>query len=118
MGMPIARFLLIVSFCFLSVIAQATPSLTPATVTATRAPGQTLSEDKLLHLPADVTPQMADIIFIMDLTGSMGGAIANVKSNSVNANRLARGLRSQTWFPLKSNMVSSVRWARGCRSLI
>lgn len=57
-------------------------TLTPATVTATLKAGQSMKVDKTLHL--DALPGAADIVFGVDTTGSMGGAIAAAKADAAN----------------------------------
>jgi hypothetical protein len=79
-------------------------TLTPATVTATLNPGQVLTEHKVLHMPADVSPPKADIIIAMDLTGSMGGELTNVKTNSLNIINQIRGLIPDARFGVMSHM--------------
>ncbi|CAK8721575.1 VWFA domain-containing protein [Candidatus Electronema halotolerans] len=75
--------------CFLlaqPVLAQEkpTPTLEPTTVSATLAAGESLPEHKTLTLPESVMPPRADIIFVMDLTGSMWGALNQVKAGAVD----------------------------------
>lgn len=75
--------------CFLlsqSVSAQEelTSTLVPETVSAKVAAGESLPEHKTLTLPESVMPPRADIIFVMDLTGSMGGALDQVKAGAVD----------------------------------
>jgi len=60
------------------------PELLPATVTETLAPGGSFTEAKTLTVPLGWLPAKADIMFALDVTGSMGGEIANVQNNSVN----------------------------------
>lgn len=55
--------------------------LFPVAFTATLKPGETAVEYKKVTLPA--TPPRADVVFSLDLTGSMGGELANMKANSV-----------------------------------
>jgi PKD domain len=52
----------------------------PASVTATLTHGQSVTVTKTVHTPA--IPANPDIVFLSDTTGSMGGAIANVKTNA------------------------------------
>ena len=59
-----------------------TEVLTPASMEATLRPGQTCTETKTACISG--APPKGDIMFSMDLTGSMGGELANVKVNSVN----------------------------------
>jgi PKD repeat protein len=46
--------------------------------------GESFSETKQVYLPADVLPEMADIMFAFDLTFSMNHEVENVKVNSLN----------------------------------
>lgn len=62
---------------------EVTATLVPETLSAEVAAGESLSEHKTLSLPESVMPARADIIFVMDLTGSMGGELAQVKAGAV-----------------------------------
>jgi hypothetical protein len=73
-----------------SMAASSHDALQPTSLTATLAPGETVVEQKTLTLAA--TPPSADVLFLLDLTGSMGGALANVKANSVNIMNTLAGL--------------------------
>jgi hypothetical protein len=86
-----------------SLFAQ-TATLTPANIAATRIPGQILAEHKVLHMPADVSPPKADILFIMDLTGSMSGELANVRTNSINIMNQISTLIPDSRFGVLSHM--------------
>jgi hypothetical protein len=79
-------------------------TLTPASLEATLRAGECISESKLLHMPADVAPAAGDILFIMDLTGSMGGELSNVQVNSVNIMNAIRAVIPDTRFGLISHM--------------
>lgn len=79
-------------------------TLTPSELTATLRSGQCISEHKVLHLPAEVTPPKGDIMFAIDLTGSMGGELSNVKANSVDIMDAIRGLIPDTYFGVVSHM--------------
>ena len=79
-------------------------SLTPAVVTATLNRGGILNEHKHLHLPAEIAPPKADIMIVMDLTGSMGGALNNVKTNAVSIMNQIRGMIPDTRFGVISLM--------------
>ena len=61
--------------------ALAADPVEPATVNETVAPGASITINKTVHTP--VIPPKPDIIFLADTTGSMGGAIANVKGNAM-----------------------------------
>ncbi len=66
------------------VFAQEKGILTPETLSAEVVAGDSVTERKELFLPQNVTPQRADIIFVMDLTGSMGGELKEVKAGAVS----------------------------------
>jgi hypothetical protein len=79
-------------------------SLTPDSLVITLAPGQSTTEDKLLHLPESPAPTLADIIFCIDLTGSMDGELANVKLNSVDIMDSLTDLIPDCYFGVISHM--------------
>lgn len=56
--------------------------LSPASLAATLKPGESVSESKNACL--DGAPPKGDVLFCFDLTGSMGGILNNVKTNSIN----------------------------------
>lgn len=55
-------------------------SLTPATLEAVLAPGQSVTEAKTVAIPA--MPPKADVVFAFDLTGSMTGVINTAKAQA------------------------------------
>src|SRR5437867_8908721 len=61
--------------------ADAVDQFNPPLVTLTLSPGQSATIDKVLHL--DAAPEFADIIIAIDTTGSMGGAIAQAKTEAI-----------------------------------
>lgn len=61
-------------------LAHEGPALDPTSVEATIFPGESTTVDKTVHTPA--FPPQPDIMFLSDTTGSMGGAINNVKTNA------------------------------------
>ena len=71
--------------------AFAAPGVTPSTVNDTLLPGasQTISKS----VETSPIPQNPDIFFLADTTGSMGGAVANVRTG--NANVMATVLLAQ-----------------------
>ncbi|MFO7655302.1 MAG: VWA domain-containing protein [Candidatus Krumholzibacteriia bacterium] len=79
-------------------------TLTPEAFSATLRAGECASESKLLHLPEDVAPALGDILFVMDLTGSMGGELGNVQVNSVNIMNAIRAVIPDIRFGLISHM--------------
>ncbi len=63
----------------------------PPTVSAGLDPGQSITVTKTVHTP--VIPPRPDILFLADTTGSMGGALSNVRTNAgsiMSAVRLAQ----------------------------
>ena len=62
--------------------AFAVPGVTPATVTDTMLPGETETITKTVETPP--IPPRPDIFFLADTTASMGGAIANVRTNAAS----------------------------------
>jgi hypothetical protein len=62
--------------------ALAAPGVSPASVVQTADPGASFDVDKIVTTPEFVpTP---DIVLLVDVTGSMGGAIDNIKTNLAN----------------------------------
>ncbi len=55
------------------------PGVEPAVVAQAANPGATIVLDKTVHTPP--IPPKPDVVLLVDTTGSMGGAIANVKTN-------------------------------------
>jgi hypothetical protein len=70
---------------------EPTPTLEPTTVSARLAPGESLPEHKTLTLPESAMPPRADIIFVMDLTGSMGGELEQVKKGATTIMNKVQG---------------------------
>ncbi|MFC1573324.1 vWA domain-containing protein [Candidatus Eisenbacteria bacterium] len=66
--------------------------------------GDTFTEDKLLHLPAGVIPELGDILICFDLTGSMGGELNNVRNNAINIMNAVRAIIPDTRFGVISHM--------------
>ncbi|WP_327049584.1 VWA domain-containing protein [Microbispora sp. NBC_01189] len=60
--------------------ASAAPGVTPADVTLNLGPGGSTTIAKTVSTPA--IPPKPDITFLIDTTGSMGGVIANVRTNA------------------------------------
>jgi hypothetical protein len=54
----------------------------PSNVTLTLGPGGSADVNKVVHTPP--VPPKPDLVFIADTTGSMGGAIANVRTNAAD----------------------------------
>jgi len=62
--------------------ALADPGVEPANVTLTLGPGGSATVNKVVHTPP--IPPNPDLVFIADTTGSMGGAIDNVRTNAAD----------------------------------
>src|SRR3954453_7516101 len=60
--------------------ALAASSVDPSSVSVTLAPGGSTTIPKTVHTPE--IPPNPDILFLADTTGSMSGAIANVRTNA------------------------------------
>lgn len=58
----------------------APPGVDPSTVDVTLTPGQSTTITK--HVTTEPVPANPDIVLLADTTGSMGGAIGNVKTNA------------------------------------
>ncbi|MBE0673148.1 MAG: VWA domain-containing protein, partial [Bacteroidales bacterium] len=56
--------------------------LTPVLLETSLKPGESITETKTANISS--APPLADILFLFDLTGSMGGELSNVKANSSN----------------------------------
>ncbi|MFG1644237.1 Calx-beta domain-containing protein [Amycolatopsis sp. NPDC049252] len=63
-----------------AVAAAAPPGVDPATVDLTLAAGQSSTVTK--HVTTSAVPPNPDLVLLADTTGSMGGAIANVRANA------------------------------------
>ncbi|GAB3158582.1 Calx-beta domain-containing protein [Amycolatopsis stemonae] len=63
-----------------AVAAAAPPGVDPATVDLTLAAGQSTTVTK--HVTTSAVPPNPDLVLLADTTGSMGGAIANVRANA------------------------------------
>jgi hypothetical protein len=77
--------------------------LVPDTLKATLQAGQSIEEHKILFLPEDVAPAKGDIIFSFDITGSMGNAINEVKTNASAIMDSVRALIPDTYFGVMSH---------------
>ena len=69
-----------VVFGISSAWAGGTPGVTPSSSSLTLDPGQSATIAKVVHTPT--IPPKPDLVFLADTTGSMGGAINNVKANA------------------------------------
>jgi len=70
-------------------------SISPTTLTAVLQAGESVTETKIVTTVAGLLPPRADILFAFDLTGSMGGELNNVKSNSTS---IMNAIRAQIPF--------------------
>ena len=81
---PVAALLALAALfsMVIAAAAAAAPGVTPNTVTATLLPGasQTISKS----VETSPIPPNPDIFFLADTTGSMGGAVANVRTGNGN----------------------------------
>lgn len=77
-------------------------ALSPASFSATLLPGQTVTEHKIATLPA--APPKGDVLFMMDLTGSMGGELNNLKVNATNIMTAVAGVIPDAQFGVASHM--------------
>ncbi|HEX6746119.1 MAG TPA: hypothetical protein VF092_02310 [Longimicrobium sp.] len=84
----------------LHLAAAAAGSLTPATLVDTMMAGETITEHKVATLPA--APPKGDVVFSMDLTGSMGGELNNMKTNAVNIMNAVSGVIGDVRFGVTS----------------
>jgi hypothetical protein len=80
------------------------PALTPDLLEATLKAEESVSESKVLFIPEDITPPKTDILICFDLTGSMGGELANVKVNAANIITSVRGSIADSYFGVISHM--------------
>ena len=72
------------------------PGVTPSSVSQTGNPGQTFTVNKSVVTPA--IPPKPDIVFLADTTGSMWGAIANVKAGSTGIMTLVAAAQPDAQF--------------------
>lgn len=79
-------------------------TLEPASFAARLMPGQSVAEKLTATLPAEVMPRRGDILISFDLTGSMGGALNNMKANAQNIIASVRGEIPDTDFGVISHM--------------
>jgi hypothetical protein len=75
---PIAAFVALLAL-FVG-LTTATAQVTPPTVVATLAPGESMTVQKTVTTPR--VPAVADFYFLADTTGSMSGSIASVKASA------------------------------------
>jgi uncharacterized repeat protein (TIGR01451 family) len=94
----VAVALLVCSFIFglSSAHAIGPPGVDPSAVALTLDPGASQDVAKVVHTPA--IPPKPDLVFLSDTTGSMGGAIANVKANAVSVMNTVLAAQPQAQF--------------------
>ncbi len=90
---PVAALLALAALfsMVIAAAAVAAPGVTPTTVTATLLPGASNTLSKSVE--TSPIPPNPDIFFLADTTGSMGGAVSNVRTG--NANVMAQVLLAQ-----------------------
>lgn len=90
---PVAALFALAAIFSMAIVAAAAaaPGVTPSTVTATLLPGASNTISKSVE--TSPIPPNPDIFFLADTTGSMGGAVANVRAG--NANVMATVLLAQ-----------------------
>jgi uncharacterized repeat protein (TIGR01451 family) len=76
--------------------APAYADVSPQTVTETLNPGGSIVVPKTVSTPA--IPPKPDIFFLADTTGSMGGAIGNVRTGATNIMNLVRAVQPDSQF--------------------
>ena len=72
------------------------------TCNATLKPGQSVRQTLSVRIPS--VPAKADIMFVLDLTGSMGGELSNAKRNSINIMNRVASLIKDVRFGVASHM--------------
>src|SRR5205814_6940385 len=60
----------------------ADPGVSPASVSTDADPGRSFNVSKVVTTP-EILPK-PDVVLLIDVTGSMGGSIQNIKTNLVN----------------------------------
>jgi hypothetical protein len=80
------------------------PTLEPSEIHVTLQPGESFVEHKTLHMPEYPVPPKADIIFVIDLTGSMEEELENVKTSAIDIMTEIRNLVPDTYFGVVSHM--------------
>jgi len=74
--------IVVAALLLVSLIMPASASISPTTLVAELAPGESVSETKTVTIPE--VPPRADVVFAFDLTGSMYGIINTAKAQAVN----------------------------------
>jgi len=76
------------------------PGVSPALVNKDANPGSSFTIDKVVNTPE--IPPKPDIVLLVDVTGSMSGAITNVKSNLVNVISTVKASQPEAQFSVAS----------------
>ncbi len=87
----------------LAALVAASPALadvSPASVTATKNPGDSFTVNKVVTTPA--IPPKPDIVFLADTTGSMQGAINDVRTGATGIMNLVRASQADSQFGVAS----------------
>jgi len=95
----------------LSKASDLVPTLTPETLTATLKPGESICEHKVAFIPG--APPKGELVFCLDLTGSMGGELANVKVNSINIMNKIKSIIPDMRFAAVSHMDYTKTYSGG-----
>ncbi|MFI7427942.1 VWA domain-containing protein [Micromonospora sp. NPDC049836] len=80
--------------------AWAAPGVDPATVDRSADPGSTIAISKVVSTPP--IPPKPDVVLVVDTTGSMGPAIANVRTNLQQVINNVRGAQPSAEFAVAS----------------
>jgi hypothetical protein len=80
----------------------AVPSLVPSVLMAMLYPGEVVIETKTATIPG--APPLGDVMLAIDLTGSMGQELANIKTSSVAIMNAVRAVIPDTNFGVISHM--------------
>ena len=84
--------------------APAQAYLSPDSLRAVLRAGESVIEEKLLHLPEAAGPEQGDILLCIDVSGSMGDELERVKLNAVAIMESVRVLIPDTYFGVVSHM--------------
>ena len=80
------------------------PELTPSEIHVTLQAGESFTENKNLYMPEYPVPPKADIVFILDLTGSMTDEIDSIKVQVIDIMTEIRALVPDSYFAVISHM--------------
>ena len=79
-GRKLLVSLLVTTALVLGLVVPASASISPTSLKATVAQGESITETKTVHI--EEVPPMADVVFAFDLTSSMSGVISTAKTNA------------------------------------